>query len=100
MLMFGFSRSYWEAIGWRFLNGALQSNRPITNAVIAEVCAAPPTPRVRPGCSAPPGRVVPGSQTDGAAALLRRRPGPRQICDETNMARAYGLGAMSCAPAI
>ena len=53
MLMFGLSRTYWEAFFWRFLNGALQCNRPITNAVIAE------------------------------------------ITDETNQAKAYGLGAMS-----
>ena len=53
MLMFGFARTYWEAFFWRFLNGALQCNRPITNAVIAE------------------------------------------ITDETNQAKAYGLGAMS-----
>ena len=53
MLMFGLSRTYWEAFMWRFLNGALQCNRPITNAVIAE------------------------------------------ITDETNQAKAYGLGAMS-----
>ena len=53
MLLFGLSRTYWEAFFWRFLNGALQANRPITNAVIAD------------------------------------------ITDETNQAKAYGLGAMS-----
>lgn len=35
---FAFSRSYWAAVGWRFLNGVLQSNSPITKAYIADIC--------------------------------------------------------------
>lgn len=35
---FAFTRSYWGAVGWRFLNGVLQSNSPITKAYIADIC--------------------------------------------------------------
>lgn len=35
---FAFARTYWAAVGWRFLNGVLQSNSPITKAYIADIC--------------------------------------------------------------
>lgn len=38
ILLFGLSKNYWLAVFWRLLNGLLQCNRPITNAIIAEMC--------------------------------------------------------------
>jgi MFS family permease len=35
---FAFTRSYWMAVMWRFINGVLQSNSPITKAYIADIC--------------------------------------------------------------
>ena len=37
-MCFGFTRSYWPAVAWRFINGVLQSNSPITKAYIADIC--------------------------------------------------------------
>ena len=37
-MCFAASRSYWWAVFWRFINGLLQSNSPITKAYIADIC--------------------------------------------------------------
>ena len=60
MLMFGFARTYWEAFFWRFLNGALQCNRPITTAVIAEITDETNQPAKAYGLGAMSGRGLAG----------------------------------------
>jgi MFS family permease len=37
-MCFAISRNYWWAVFWRFINGVLQSNSPITKAYIADIC--------------------------------------------------------------
>jgi MFS family permease len=37
-MCFALSRNYWWAVFWRFVNGVLQSNSPITKAYIADIC--------------------------------------------------------------